>query len=374
MFFEEDPGADADEGAGVDMLPAHTRGVWTQPRFLLQWGGLLCLFLLVVGYTLWDSAAAGSPESLPPRTLPIAAARSADALAAQSRDTTLTEHLRIYTSGPDVAVVAAGAQEMESVDEAIHAALGLPPNRAVGAPDGRLFVIVQGQQRAQWDGAAGRVFLPSPERLANSTPETQATLLRQSWAIALGEQAVLEAGAHHRLPYRWLPFLSGLRLWLLWDGGGPLTVGKERIVAWLAQPERKGLSLEDVVDICRAFAFWRLSPLDYAIPVGCDQSGYFMPSPVPLPTQLSALAPIYPPKDSLDDQYTPAQTIESKAYAIALALLIQYAAERYGRQTLPVLLAALQEHDGWDTLIPAVYGVSAQEFEAGWQRWLAENW
>ena len=45
---------------------------------------------------------------------------------------------------------------------------------------------------------------------------------------------------------------------------------------------------------------------------------------------------------------------------------MNYGVETYGRDTLPMLLLATGEHANWDTLIPAVYGVSLEQFEAGW--------
>jgi hypothetical protein len=53
-----------------------------------------------------------------------------------------------------------------------------------------------------------------------------------------------------------------------------------------------------------------------------------------------------------------------------LETLIDYAVLIYGRDRLPVLLAALPHHHRWETLIPAVFNVSAAEFERGWQAYL----
>ena len=60
--------------------------------------------------------------------------------------------------------------------------------------------------------------------------------------------------------------------------------------------------------------------------------------------------------------------------SVALATLIEYGVATYGRESLPGLLAALSEADGWETLLPAVFGVSATEFEAGWQAYLADQY
>jgi hypothetical protein len=54
---------------------------------------------------------------------------------------------------------------------------------------------------------------------------------------------------------------------------------------------------------------------------------------------------------------------------VALAF-VEYTVAAYGRDRLPVLLKAMHRHGTWATLIPAVYGVSAADFETGWQEWL----
>jgi hypothetical protein len=64
-----------------------------------------------------------------------------------------------------------------------------------------------------------------------------------------------------------------------------------------------------------------------------------------------------------------ALTYHADARIQAAATLIAYATNRYGTQTLPILLAALSQYDSWQSLIPAVYGVSAEQFEQGWQEY-----
>ncbi len=365
ILYEENPGTDAGGWPGDRPAQAADRG--SAHAILLRWAGLLALLLLVSGYAIWAVTDHSPKRLFSPGVPPV---QSADRLAASTYRTTLTEHLRILAGGPDVALVESNAAELAKRHAEVYGKVGLSGNAGAGAPDGRLFVQVLGSQPAGWDEVSGRLLLPSPLLQAESVPIDQTVLLGQSWAVALGEGAVREAGEYYRVPYGWLPLLDGLRLWLLWEGDGPLTVSKRRITQWLGDPTSQGLSLDEVADICRVFGFWRLSPLDYAIPVGCDQSGYFMPSPIPLPRQLSALAPIYPPKDSLDDQYTPAQPQPTEAVSVALSLLFDYAAERFGDDAVALLFAGLAEHTDWDTLILGVYGISAQEFETGWQMWM----
>lgn len=50
--------------------------------------------------------------------------------------------------------------------------------------------------------------------------------------------------------------------------------------------------------------------------------------------------------------------------------LIAYAMSTYGPDKLDDLVAGLTQYEGWETLIPVVFGVSAEEFEAGWHTYL----
>ncbi|RIK39333.1 MAG: hypothetical protein DCC55_18425 [Chloroflexi bacterium] len=50
--------------------------------------------------------------------------------------------------------------------------------------------------------------------------------------------------------------------------------------------------------------------------------------------------------------------------------VIAYVAHVYGAERLPSLLHAFGQHNSWQTLAPEVFGLSAQEFEQGWQQYL----
>jgi hypothetical protein len=81
---------------------------------------------------------------------------------------------------------------------------------------------------------------------------------------------------------------------------------------------------------------------------------------------------IAPASHHIDDN--PEYTAGHWEQTLALATLIEYVVTTYGREQLPALLAALGQHESWETLIPAIYGVSAIEFEAGWQAYLAAHY
>jgi hypothetical protein len=63
--------------------------------------------------------------------------------------------------------------------------------------------------------------------------------------------------------------------------------------------------------------------------------------------------------------------LQSLAAVTLLATLFDYGAVTYGAQKQPLLLAKYGSLRTSNALIESVYGVSAAEFEAGWQRYLA---
>lgn len=341
--------------------PPPTQAIRPVKRSLREAAGLMALLLALVGYGLWSSASvlaaqAGHANSLRP-------ALSADRLAAASRQVILTEHLRIYAAGVDVATVQAGAAALEALYAETFAAVGAPLLHGKGAPDGRFIVLVAGDALGEWDATRGTVGLPSPAlQSAPAGKWSDGALLRQSWAIALAERATREAGAVHEVPVGWQPLLGGLRLWLLWRAGGPLSEGREEIIAWRYDEADAVLSDASRSRICETFALWQRTPLHYGLPVACGPAD-------------DAALPLSPPPRTLSDLGLPEAgwSIEREtdgsfhspgdsARSLALALLIAQAVEVYGPESLPRLLAALGEYASWETLVPAVYGESIAYF------------
>lgn len=63
---------------------------------------------------------------------------------------------------------------------------------------------------------------------------------------------------------------------------------------------------------------------------------------------------------------------EYNSATIALATVLEYAVETYGREHIPSLLAGIARHQSSATLIPDVFDVSLDEYEAGWLAHLAK--
>ncbi len=87
------------------------------------------------------------------------------------------------------------------------------------------------------------------------------------------------------------------------------------------------------------------------------------------PLQLPALAPV-PSQMTLleEDQDTSWQQL------VLSKTVIDYAIAIYGRRSLAGLFDGMHQYDAWQGLIPAVFSVSMEEFESGWQAYLATHY
>ena len=150
--------------------------------------------------------------------------------------------------------------------------------------------------------------------LATSSEMSLST--QQLWELLI-QTVITEARREVGVQQRWDFMLGGLRLWLQ-------TCHEDRchnLCPELRPPDRKPIKSVTTLYLADLLA----PPFDW-----------FLPSPPP----------------------NRAQDAES---------VIAYVVDVYGRKRLPPLLRAFREHNSWDTLVPAVFGVSAPEFEQGWQ-------
>jgi hypothetical protein len=197
------------------------------------------------------------------------------------------------------------------------------------------------------------------------------------------DAVIAQAGEHYALGSAWQPMLRGIRLWQVWDLDLPLAAWRPEVVQWLsvdvpAASLGQWLVLpERYQEICAAHKLWMPSPLQIDIPFVCAEQEreheYFPPgSRRDLPTRLDQLA--VPARPSEDVESSSRNPVYHPGQMVALATLIEYMVATYGRERLPALVAGLGQYKSWDTLLPAVYGVSAVEFEAGWQAYLAAQY
>lgn len=221
-----------------------------------------------------------------------------------------------------------------------------------------------------------RLIVPSPARYLAPVELTDVALLEQSLALPLLAAVLTRARQQYAIGSAQQPLLNGLRLWQLWDLDLPLAVWREEVVQWLyldptvAIPGRPVVLPERYAELCSAHKLWLPSPAELNIPLVCidlDQELWFffawgLGEP---PTRLEHV--ILSISSEEEERL-------HRGQSVALATLIEYAVVTYGRERLPVLIAGLGQNESWATLIPAVYGVSTAEFEAGWQAYLAARY
>lgn len=184
-----------------------------------------------------------------------------------------------------------------------------------------------------------RLFVPSPALWSAPVELSDAAVLQALMIEALSDQLILEARRQIEPKQQWLPLTAGVGRWLSqpWGGGSlPSQQHYEEehnLRRWLegARP----LRLADLTA---------------------------MPEQPPLPGDDAFILLGFTSQEEYDEVL--------RIRVGAAQRVIAYAVATYGQDRLPVLLKALGVHTTWKALIPTVFGVSAAQFEAGWQRYL----
>lgn len=175
-------------------------------------------------------------------------------------------------------------------------------------------------------------------------------------------------------------FESGLRLWLAWEETALLDAYAAELVRWLYSnisdsPPCLPFIYPEIGALLNA---WEVGPLTLPMIFYCtNESLPPFPASGRPPTTLRHL-PLtvargqmeYSGGVGLSEQLHSSQTGRS----IAIATVLQYAAQTYGSTSVSALVQAAREGGNWHTAIPQIFGISAESFEAGWWAWLAEEY
>jgi hypothetical protein len=227
-------------------------------------------------------------------------------------------------------------------------------------------------------------IVPSPALSRRPVAITDAELIEQSLLFPLLDHLSKQSVEIYQIPGRWQPLLAGLRLWQLWKLDLPLSGWRDEVTAWAYRglPDKgaapSAFLPRDYEQLCAMHGLWMTSPLEIDIPLLChdlDSSRTYASwsNLLKPPRRLSELQVAELPCDvTMMPSSESCSSYPSKT--IALATLFDYAAVAYGPQRIPALPAQLRMHEGWETLVPAVFGVSAADFEMGWQAYLAEQY
>jgi hypothetical protein len=309
-----------------------------------------------------------------------------------------SEHFIFLASRRDLPVAVEAALALDAIYTRLCQDLGLSPT--VGE---KIIVEILTDPTTESDLyiAGNRLGISSFALHQMPVEFSEAEVLVQLVKVAFARHLLNEVAAiwikdvDRSLDWAWGPLLTGLHLWLAQDQEGFLDEQYHDLVGWYYR-EGKGVHMyeaeslpSDYQMLCQICRMLGVDARNLAIPFDCladlkidGASYYILP---PLTTTLRDLDSFYPVPVMtaiLDDQalasyHTYANGILFYSFMgtnIASFTLIDYAVETYGRETLPVLMDALGTHPHWITVIPAVYGVSVAEFEAGWRSYLQEKY
>lgn len=230
-------------------------------------------------------------------------------------------------------------------------------------------------------GVAGTYVVASPALYWAPMTVTDAELLLQSLAIPLLNTVMAQAREHHRLPSSWTSLLAGLRLWQLWDLDLPLSNWRKEILNWLYHELPRSAREQSVMlparyaELCAAHTLWLPAPIQIGVPLVCtevDRQAWYFATRGTRITDLHLNSFAAPTAGTYIEPFMQGAT--PREQTVMLATLIEYAVATYGHERLPILMAALPHHKSWETLLPAVYGVSVREFETGWQSYLLTHY
>ncbi|MCL4863076.1 MAG: hypothetical protein KJZ93_26960 [Caldilineaceae bacterium] len=360
----------------------------------LSWNILWLLLLpLAVGGLLWqgqpplhrgEAEARVSVHQEPPKDETSASAVAAQVVQADvppgSTRILATGSFVFHFDVDDAATVIEVAPQMDRLYATLRNNFGLPT-----IPQSEKLIVEVSLN--EQPGAAARWLLPnrfavpSPALYPQSSELSEVELLSQSIALYALSYLVQQAGDHHAIRPTWQPIVSGLYLWQLWELDLSLSAWQEDVVQWVyaapctchptAIPERYAA-------LCAAHKRWMPSSVHIHIPLACvnrarEEELYPLWYDLAAPTQLNHF-PMSARGNRSPEQTSSMYRKELRGQTIALATLIDYATVTYGQDRLPTLLAGLGEHEGWEALIPAVFDLSASDFEAGWQAYLAARY
>lgn len=295
-----------------------------------------------------------------------------------------TSHFVLDYRKRDEEAVKASAAHLERLYPTLSAAF------FAGAPSTRKRVIQVDPAQVPgdftlWQKHQDAIVVASPATYLAPGGLTPEALLTQSIILLLLKDFEYQLARRYLLyPYRMGydeygmesqvgPLASGVSLWQLWASDLPLAQWRDPVVQWVLRttpilPDQSYIEPSFQPELCAMHRLWMDSPLYLYLPFVCDARvelhGLIQEWLWRRPQRASTL-----PQRYIATGGTPYAT-----RAVALATVVEYAAATYGPERIPALLAALERHGSWVTLVADVFGVSAEEFEAGWADYLAAHY
>jgi hypothetical protein len=299
----------------------------------------------------WVRTAPGADQLGPPQTL-------------------ATQYLTIRYYAVDEPVVRAIAPRLDTLYAQACANFGLAPETLAHALTVELVMDPHRAAGWVWRSSGEAIKVASPVLLQLPAEQPPAEWIYQSVAGPLVEAVLGHAEPQTRgwvsaRDFRWYPMLQALQLWQLWQADGALAKQRTEVLRQFygAPPASAAFAA------CRAHPVWQLSlPLVVRLCrelVGAERVVQISGTHTPPPRRLLDIFLM------ADNGY---DSVVQWGETAALETLVEYAVARYGVERLPMLVRATGDYTTWAGLIDAVYGVSAEEFEQGWQAYVAEHY
>lgn len=298
------------------------------------------------------------------------------------------EHFIVHYYSRDEVAVREAAAMLDALYPAFYTAiLGHAPTEAkrvvevtpVQTP-GRL--TTRDQPEARFITASPGVYL-APDTVSD------AELLAQALVLDLLDDLTAQTKTRYAVPSHWQPVLDGLFIWQLWQSDLPLAAWREPLVdlIYTADPY---VPPAYIPTLCTQFHIWMAVPLEIGIPLTCCEGlsdaffllrlwDYFIMPPLDRPAAIATRRTgmhtivglsVLPGGETIMTAYPGPYP----GPAIAIATALEYINAVYGPEAISALPAALAAHEEWRTLAPAVFGVSATEFDDGWRAYLVAHY
>ncbi len=237
----------------------------------------------------------------------------------------------------------------------------------------RIDVVLQLPADAAQRVAQNRMAVLSPlvQAVPIHTPTSE--ILTKSIVHQLVRHVTAEAQLRRTVLPEWFLLLHGVQLWQAYAGSNSLPAWQADLVQWLqtdAAAMRLGereAAAADLEILCRIYVVWgHTLPLNPSPATLCIDPAWraHLPYMQPWPHNLRDMV------NSLDTESIQDDWAGYWRDRLAASTVVEYLVETYGRDRLPLLLACMGQYRSWEELVPAVTGVSVEEFEAGWQEYV----
>jgi hypothetical protein len=245
-----------------------------------------------------------------------------------------TVHLLVQYHEVDQSLVEAVVPAIEAFTTDLHRDIGLDQSPAHEKVTVRIAIVAAPQPVDPFElvGYVKRdsdgIIVLSPQLFRGSTTLATADILSQALKPTVTHRTILLAMEEYQPQAVWRPLVDGLQLW-----------------AYSTHREFDSDLAKNMNNVLR------------------QQLANTMPP------RLAVLSIVPPPLN--DTEETPDIRWQQSVLAKSV---VDYVIATYGRRSLARLFDGMHQYDSWQSLIPAVFSVSREEFESGWQAYLATRY